>query len=59
VLNLAKHHENIWGAGGMIPWIINPDTRCRCHEEEENNSCTGNKPKYSLDRRLGGPQNWS
>jgi hypothetical protein len=42
------------GAGGMIPHRFKPGTRWRWHEE-------GNRLKYWLDRRLGGPemQSWS
>jgi hypothetical protein len=41
------------GAGGLIPHIFNPGTRRGRHFGE------GKRPKYSLDRRLGGPERQS
>jgi hypothetical protein len=56
---MLKHHEDVWGSRGTVPYILNFGPRWEwvvrftfrpLYPQEKS-------PLYPLDRRLGGPQN--
>jgi len=58
---MLTYHEDLWGSGGTAPCILNLSARWR-----QLVSFTpwllyhwGERPWYSLNRKLSGPQSWS
>jgi hypothetical protein len=59
--NYTLRHEDVWGSGCIDPHFLDLGTSCRwvvSFTPLPLYPC-GKSPRYSLDRRLGGPQNRS
>jgi hypothetical protein len=59
--NLTLRHEDVWGSGCIDPGFLDLGTIWRSvvsFTPRPLYPC-GKSPRYPLDRRLGGPQNWS
>jgi hypothetical protein len=59
LFNWAPRSEGILGSGGIVPRILDLDTRWRCQLHNPAASPPGKSPWYPLNRRLDGSQSRS